>query len=122
MLIGIEKHAKATYSMSGKNLLCPNDQNINTESECKQAAMFIGKTFKDSRARKGLPKGCYFHHSNGNIHFNTHSTGRENNQAEQICKVGRIEGMLVSLLCFEQLYSITVYSELYAINNFFAKF
>ena len=93
MLTVVEQHSKVTYSMSGTNQLCPKDHNINSENECKQAATFLRKTFKDSRRRSFFPKGCYFHHSSGYIFFNTDSAGYENSQAEQICKVEQTIGI-----------------------------
>ena len=93
MLIAIEKHSTATYSMSGTNQLCSNDQYINSEIECKKAAKSLGKTFKDSRSRWGMPKGCYFHQYNGNIYFNTYSYGKKSNAAVQICKDERLKGI-----------------------------
>ena len=75
--------------MSGKNRLCSYDrkQAIENAEDCKAAAnSFHGKSFKDSRNKPMYPKGCYFLVSNGNIYFNTDSTGSKSRHAEQICK------------------------------------
>lgn len=89
--------------MSGINELCKcsdkqvcnpknHDQPIYDVDECKQAALSIGKQFRDSRNRAGFPKGCYFLRFNDKMYFNIDSMGRKSTDAEQVCKFQKIKG------------------------------
>ena len=62
-------------------------------NECKEAATFLGKQFKESHNRSIFPKGCYHKPLDGNIYFNTNAKGRKSNESEQICKDEQIKGI-----------------------------
>ena len=101
--------------MSGTNKLCkcsdkhscnPRnfDQPIHDVDECKQAALSIGKKFKDSRNRPGFPKGCYFLRDNDQMYFNTNSVGRKSTNAEQVCKFEQIKGKGIFMSSIKEIF------------------
>ena len=75
--------------MSGTMRLCYQKglMSVETVEVCKLATKKLEKDFKDSRSNKGYPKGCYFLHDTQKSYFNTHKTGSESRNAEQICKL-----------------------------------
>ena len=66
-----------------------NGAAISDLSECKRAAMKLGKNFRLTETNPEFPKGCYAFTAgihNSNVYWNEHSVGRKNRRASPICK------------------------------------
>ena len=65
-------------------------KDIRYTSECKHAALKLGKTFADSESVDGYPAGCYVYNDQ-HVYMNHFPTSNRNKNSSPICK---IEGII----------------------------
>lgn len=89
LLFAFAAHVHGGYTASDYQIgtlnsnSCSEGALITDEESCKDAAVALGKSFKETASWSDEPRGCQL--ADNDVYFNTHSTGAEHATIRPVC-------------------------------------